>query len=96
MHFLEVSGIGVLDRDMQASTVWLAGYGGSYFSPPWLWLLALNFDHAAIREPGNSYARDEAAWARLYQKTLDIVNKRLIERGLPTIEAVSPSMPARA
>ncbi|CAL5228139.1 g11218 [Coccomyxa viridis] len=72
------------------------GYGGSYFSPPWLWLLALNFDHAAMREPGNSYARDEAAWERLYQKTLDIVNKRLIERGLPQIEAVSASMPARA
>ena len=73
-----------------------AGYGGSYFSPPWLWLLALNFDHAAMREPGNSYARDEAAWERLYQKTLDIVNKRLIERGLPQIKAVSASMPARA
>ena len=31
-----------------------------------------------MREPGNSLARDEAAWARLYDKTLDIVNKRLI------------------
>ena len=73
---------------------WPAGYGGSYFSPPWLWLLALNFDHAAMREPGNSLARDEAAWARLYDKTLDIVNKRLIERGLPTIEAASAAVHA--
>ena len=80
---------------VQVCYVWHAGYGGSYFSPPWLWLLALNFDHAAMREPGSSYARDEAAWERLYQKTLDIVNKRLIERGMPTIEAVSASMPAR-
>ncbi len=49
-----------------------------------------------MREPGNSYAKDEAAWDRLYTKTLDIVNNGLIERGLPTIEAASASMPAKA
>ena len=84
------------DRGHNAITACSAGYGGSYFSPPWLWLLALNFDHAAMREPGNSYAKDEAAWDRLYTKTLDIVNNGLIERGLPTIEAASASMPAKA
>jgi hypothetical protein len=48
-----------------------------------------------MREPGNSYARDEAAWQRLYDSTVDIVNKRLIERGMPTIEAASAAMPAK-
>lgn len=41
-------------------------------------------------------AQDEGAWARLYEKSLDIVNKRLIERGIPTIEAASPSMSSKA
>ena len=65
-----------------------AGYGGAYFSPPWLWLLAINLDHAGMREPGNSLARDEAAWARLYNQTLLIVNSKLAEKGLGSIEAV--------
>lgn len=65
-----------------------AGYGGSYFSPPWLWILAINLDHAGMREPGNSLARDEAAWARLYNQTMLIVNHKLNEIGLPSIESV--------
>ena len=68
----------------------LAGYGGSYFSPPWLWILAINLDHAAMREPGNSLARNERAQAELYEQTLRIVNNKLVERGLPKIEAAGP------
>ncbi|BDA51111.1 Retinol dehydrogenase 12 [Coccomyxa sp. Obi] len=72
-----------------ASDPTVTGYGGSYFSPPWLWILALNFDHAGMREPGNSLARDEAAWARLYNQTLLIVNHKLQEKGLGSIEPIT-------
>lgn len=65
-----------------------AGQGGSYFSPPWLGLLAIHVDHAGKREPSNALARDERAWARLYGQTLDIVNRKLAERDLPAIKAV--------
>ena len=59
-------------------------------------LLAINLDHAGMREPGNSTAKDEAAMARLYDKTLDIVNKKLAEKGLGKIEAASPKSLAKA
>jgi NAD(P)-dependent dehydrogenase (short-subunit alcohol dehydrogenase family) len=65
----------------------VTGYGGSYFSPPWLWLLALQTDNAGMREPGNSLARDEIAWNHLYKQTLQIVNQKLAEKGLGQIEA---------
>ena len=67
-----------------------AGWGGSYFSPPWIWLLALKFDHAGMREPGNSLARDEDAWRTLYDMTLRIVNDKLAEKGLDKIAAAGP------
>jgi dehydrogenase/reductase SDR family protein X len=65
----------------------VTGYGGSYFSPPWLWLLALQSDNASMREPTNSLARDVAAWGELYSRTLKIVNQKLEEQGLDKIEA---------
>jgi len=40
-----------------------------------------------MREPGNSAARDEAGMARLYDKTLEIVNKKLAEKNLGSIQA---------
>ncbi len=73
-----------------------SGYGGSYFSPPWLWVLAINLDHAGMREPGNGLVRDEAAMTRLYERTLDIVNKKLAEKNLGKIEAASPKVLAQA
>lgn len=42
-----------------------------------------------MREPGNSLARDEAAWARLYNQTLLIVNHKLQEKGLGSIEPIT-------
>ncbi|KAK9839194.1 hypothetical protein WJX81_000665 [Elliptochloris bilobata] len=74
----------------------VTGYGGSYFSPPWLWLAAINLDHAGMREPGNSLARDEPAMARLYDKTIEIVNKKLAEKNLGKIEPASPKALAKA
>ena len=62
-----------------------AGYGGSYFSPPWISILAIHLDHAGMREPANSLARDKAAWARLYGETLQIVNAKLAEKKLGRI-----------
>ncbi len=44
---------------------------------------------AGMREPGNSLARDEAAWARLYNQTLLIVNHKLQEKGLGSIEPIT-------
>jgi hypothetical protein len=66
----------------------LAGFGGSYFSPPWIWLLALQSDNAGMREPSNSLARDEIAWSHLYKRTLQIVNQKLEEKGLGQIKPV--------
>lgn len=66
----------------------VAGFGGAYFSPPWLWMLSLQLDNAGMREPGNSLARDQGAWARLYNETLDIVNRKLEDQGLDPIEAI--------
>jgi hypothetical protein len=40
-----------------------------------------------MREPGNSLARDEAAWERLYNQTMLIVNGKLKEKGLGSIQA---------
>ena len=65
-----------------------AGYGGSYFSPPWLWLLALQIDNAGMREPGNSLAQDQVAWVQLYRQTLQIVNQKLEEKGLDLIKSI--------
>ena len=67
-----------------------AGYGGSYFSPPWIGPLAINLDHAGMREPQNGLARNERAHRELYDQTLRIVNNKLVERGLPKIEAATP------
>ena len=67
-----------------------AGYGGAYFSPPWIGPLAINLDHAGMREPSNGLARNERAQKELYEQTLRIVNNKLVERGLPKIEAATP------
>ena len=75
---------------------WTVGYGGSYFSPPWLGLIAINLDHAGMREPGNGLARDEPAMARLYERTMEIVNKKLAEKNLGKIEPASPKALAKA
>lgn len=66
----------------------VSGYGGSYFSPPWISLLALQSDNAGMREPSNSLARDEVAWTHLYKQTLQIVNQKLQSQGLPAIQAI--------
>lgn len=66
----------------------VTGFGGSYFSPPWIWLLALQSDNAGMREPSNSLARDEIAWSHLYKRTLQIVNQKLEEKGLGQIKPV--------
>lgn len=63
-----------------------AGLGGSYFSPPWISLLAFKYDNAGRREPSNALARDEQAWSKLYTRTLEIVNSKLDVQGLPPIE----------
>ena len=73
-----------------------AGYGGSYFSPPWIGLLAINLDHAGMREPSNGLTRDDAAMARLYERTMDIVNKKLAEKNLGEIVPASPKALAKA
>lgn len=67
---------------------WRTGRGGSYFSPPFVYVLPFHINQAGSREPNNVYARDEKAWKRLYEETLQIVNKRAKEKGLPTISAV--------
>ena len=66
----------------------LAGYGGAYFSPPWISLLALQSDNAGMREPSNSLARDQVAWTHLYKQTLQIVNQKLQSKGLPAVHAI--------
>ena len=66
----------------------LAGYGGSYFTPPFIGPLALNFDTAGMREPSNGLARDEVAWVHLYNQTLQLVNDKLKDQGLPLISKV--------
>ena len=68
-------------------TIGVAGYGGAYFSCPWLSMLAVHCDHAGMREPSNILARDRPAWERLYRQTLEIVNGRLSEKGLAAIHA---------
>ena len=65
-----------------------AGYGGSYFSSPYLTLLPIHVDHAGFQEPINPLARDEAEWKRLYDESLKIVNKTLQSRSLNTIAGV--------
>lgn len=63
-----------------------AGRGGSYFSPPWIGLMAIHVDHGGLREPSNSLARDEQAWSKLYLRTIDIVNTKLAAQRLPEIQ----------
>ena len=65
-----------------------AGYGGSYFSSPYLTLLPIHVDHAGFLEPINPLARDEAEWKRLYDESLKIVNETLQSRSLNTITGV--------
>jgi len=65
-----------------------AGYGGSYFSPPWNLLLPLQTDNASMQESSNSLAQEESAWCDLYRRTVLIVNQNLEEKGLDKIEAV--------
>lgn len=80
------SKLDVITHDIECACL---GYGGAYFSPPWLYMLSIQLDNAGMREPGNNLARDEGAWAQLYDRTLDIVNQKLREKGLEEIEAIT-------
>ena len=66
----------------------LQGYGGSYFSSPYLTMLPIHVDHAAFQEPINDLARDEEAWKRLYDESLKLVNATLQSKGMDTIQGI--------
>jgi NAD(P)-dependent dehydrogenase (short-subunit alcohol dehydrogenase family) len=88
------AGRGCLPLLRAATDPSLKGRGGSYFSPPFVYVLPFHINQAGSREPNNVYARDEKAWKRLYEETLQIVNKRAKEKGLPTISAVGQKVQA--
>ena len=41
-----------------------------------------------MREPGNGLAQDQDAWARLYRKTLEIINAKMDEKRLGSIKSI--------
>ena len=64
-----------------------AGRGGQYFSPPYLSVLTFHINNAGRFFPYHKSGRNEGDWKRLYDQTLDIVNRKLKEKSLPTITA---------
>lgn len=65
-----------------------AGRGGSYLTPPFVGLLAFNFDHAGLREPSNSLTRNVGAGFNLYELSLQLINAHLDVLKFPRLEAI--------
>jgi NAD(P)-dependent dehydrogenase (short-subunit alcohol dehydrogenase family) len=79
---------GALPMMRAATDPELTGKGGTFLSPPFIYLVPFHFDNAGIRSPNNKYAYDVDAQHKLYEETLAIVNEKAKGKGLPTISAV--------
>ncbi|KAL3144912.1 hypothetical protein ABBQ32_003421 [Trebouxia sp. C0010 RCD-2024] len=66
----------------------LRGRGGQYFSPPYLSVVTFHLNNAGRFFPYHKSSRNEGDWKRLYDQSLDIVNRKLKEKSLPAIKAV--------